>query len=151
MHPMSVAVRPLQKGTVNTQTTAKDVQHVADPYKWLKGKGKSAINYCTNMGNTTTKFRKALINGDESLACQIYESNPQLKETLDPNTSYGETYQHNTPLHYAARHGMSRILGLKKKDNFSCFFRSQAVSQFRINLFKGRKYSFYICRRSCYC
>ncbi|XP_010570790.1 PREDICTED: ankyrin repeat and IBR domain-containing protein 1 isoform X5 [Haliaeetus leucocephalus] len=63
------------------------------------------------MGNTTTKFRKALINGDENLACQIYESNPQLKETLDPNTSYGETYQHNTPLHYAARHGMNRILG----------------------------------------
>lgn len=65
----------------------------------------------SNMGNTTTKFRKALMNGDENLACQIYESNPQLKETLDPNTSYGETYQHNTPLHYAARHGMNRILG----------------------------------------
>ncbi|XP_074918448.1 ankyrin repeat and IBR domain-containing protein 1 isoform X2 [Chelonoidis abingdonii] len=63
------------------------------------------------MGNTTTKFRKALINGDENLACQIYESNPQLKESLDPNTSYGELYQHNTPLHYAARHGMNRILG----------------------------------------
>ncbi|XP_060638249.2 ankyrin repeat and IBR domain-containing protein 1 isoform X2 [Anolis sagrei] len=63
------------------------------------------------MGNTTTKFRKALINGDESLACQIYESNPQLKESLDPNISYGEPYQHNTPLHYAARHGMNRILG----------------------------------------
>ncbi|XP_053118305.1 ankyrin repeat and IBR domain-containing protein 1 isoform X4 [Hemicordylus capensis] len=63
------------------------------------------------MGNTTTKFRKALINGDENLACQIYEGNPQLKESLDPNISYGEPYQHNTPLHYAARHGMHRILG----------------------------------------
>ncbi|XP_046950633.1 ankyrin repeat and IBR domain-containing protein 1 isoform X3 [Lynx rufus] len=63
------------------------------------------------MGNTTTKFRKALINGDENLACQIYENNPQLKESLDPNISYGEPYQHNTPLHYAARHGMNRILG----------------------------------------
>ncbi|XP_055277655.1 ankyrin repeat and IBR domain-containing protein 1 [Moschus berezovskii] len=63
------------------------------------------------MGSSTTKFRKALINGDENLACQIYESNPQLKESLDPNTSYGEPYQHNTPLHYAARHGMNRILG----------------------------------------
>lgn len=62
------------------------------------------------MGNTTTKFRKALINGDENLACQIYENNPQLKESLDPNTSYGEPYQHNTPLHYAARHGMNKIL-----------------------------------------
>ncbi|XP_064410855.1 ankyrin repeat and IBR domain-containing protein 1 isoform X3 [Latimeria chalumnae] len=62
------------------------------------------------MGNTTTKFRKALINGDENLACQLYEGSPQLKESLDPNTSYGEPYQHNTPLHYAARHAMSRLL-----------------------------------------
>lgn len=62
------------------------------------------------MGNTTTKFRKALINGDESLAYQLYESNPQFKESLDPNTSYGEPYQHNTPLHYAARHAMSKLL-----------------------------------------
>ncbi|RXM99585.1 Ankyrin repeat and IBR domain-containing protein 1 [Acipenser ruthenus] len=62
------------------------------------------------MGNTATKFRKALINGDETLASQLYESNPQFKESLDPNTSYGEPYQHNTPLHYAARHAMSRLL-----------------------------------------
>ncbi|XP_060907019.1 ankyrin repeat and IBR domain-containing protein 1-like [Labrus mixtus] len=62
------------------------------------------------MGNTATKFRKALINGDEMLACQLYESNPQFKEALDPNSTYGESYQHNTPLHYAARHGMTRLL-----------------------------------------
>ncbi|XP_070643255.1 ankyrin repeat and IBR domain-containing protein 1 isoform X7 [Bos indicus] len=93
-----------------------NVKHVAEAFKkWLKGDGKSAIAYQKkakqNMGSSTTKFRKALINGDENLACQIYESNPQLKESLDPNTSYGEPYQHNTPLHYAARHGMNRILG----------------------------------------
>uniref|UniRef100_A0A3Q4MM62 Ankyrin repeat and IBR domain-containing protein 1 n=1 Tax=Neolamprologus brichardi TaxID=32507 RepID=A0A3Q4MM62_NEOBR len=62
------------------------------------------------MGNTATKFRKALINGDELLACQLYESNPQFKEALDPNSTYGESYQHNTPLHYAARHAMTRLL-----------------------------------------
>ncbi|KAG7458279.1 hypothetical protein MATL_G00236470 [Megalops atlanticus] len=62
------------------------------------------------MGNTATKFRKALINGDEGLAYQLYESNPQFKESLDPNTSYGEPYQHNTPLHYASRHAMSRLM-----------------------------------------
>nr|XP_030713152.1 ankyrin repeat and IBR domain-containing protein 1 isoform X5 [Globicephala melas] len=93
-----------------------NVKHVVEAFKkWLKGEGKSATTYQKktkqNMGNTTTKFRKALINGDENLACQIYENNPQLKESLDPNTSYGEPYQHNTPLHYAARHGMNRILG----------------------------------------
>ncbi|KAK2096327.1 Ankyrin repeat and IBR domain-containing protein 1, partial [Saguinus oedipus] len=92
-----------------------NVKDVAEVFqKWLKIEGKKC--HCLsetkqNMGNTTTKFRKALINGDENLACQIYENNPQLKESLDPNTSYGEPYQHNTPLHYAARHGMNKILG----------------------------------------
>ncbi|CAL8248616.1 unnamed protein product [Lota lota] len=62
------------------------------------------------MGNTATKFRKALINGDELLSCQLYEGNPQFKEAMDPNTSYGETHQHNTALHYAARHAMTRLL-----------------------------------------
>lgn len=62
------------------------------------------------MGNAATKFRKALINGDELLAWQLYESNPQFKEALDPNTSYGESYQHNTPLHYVARHAMAHLL-----------------------------------------
>ncbi|XP_034408999.1 ankyrin repeat and IBR domain-containing protein 1-like [Cyclopterus lumpus] len=62
------------------------------------------------MGNTATKFRKALINGDEALAYQLYEGNPQFKEALDPNSTYGESYQHNTPLHYASRHAMSRLL-----------------------------------------
>ncbi|XP_030644987.1 ankyrin repeat and IBR domain-containing protein 1 [Chanos chanos] len=62
------------------------------------------------MGNTATKFRKALISGDEGLAWQLYESNPQFKDALDPNASYGEPYQHNTPLHYAARHAMSRLI-----------------------------------------
>uniref|UniRef100_A0A668AEN9 Ankyrin repeat and IBR domain-containing protein 1 n=1 Tax=Myripristis murdjan TaxID=586833 RepID=A0A668AEN9_9TELE len=62
------------------------------------------------MGNTATKFRKALINGDELLACQLYDSNPQFKDALDPNATYGEPYQHNTPLHYAARHAMARLL-----------------------------------------
>lgn len=62
------------------------------------------------MGNTATKFRKALINGDEGLSYTLYEGNPQFKEAMDPNTSYGEPYQHNTPLHYAARHAMTRLL-----------------------------------------
>ncbi|CAG12913.1 unnamed protein product, partial [Tetraodon nigroviridis] len=62
------------------------------------------------MGNTATKFRKALINGDETLACQLYESNQQFRDALDPNSTYGESYQHNTPLHYAAGHAMTRLL-----------------------------------------
>ncbi|XP_029919341.1 ankyrin repeat and IBR domain-containing protein 1-like isoform X2 [Myripristis murdjan] len=62
------------------------------------------------MGNTATKFRKALVSGDEALAWQLYEGNPQFREGLDPNASYGEQYQHNTPLHYVCRHAMTRLL-----------------------------------------
>uniref|UniRef100_A0A8C7DSW2 Ankyrin repeat and IBR domain-containing protein 1 n=1 Tax=Oncorhynchus kisutch TaxID=8019 RepID=A0A8C7DSW2_ONCKI len=62
------------------------------------------------MGNTATKFRKALVSGDEALAWQLYEGNSQFREGLDPNASYGETYQHNTPLHYTCRHAMTRLL-----------------------------------------
>ncbi|XP_068188533.1 ankyrin repeat and IBR domain-containing protein 1-like [Antennarius striatus] len=62
------------------------------------------------MGNTATKFRKALVGGDEILAWQLYEGNPQFREGLDPNASYGEQYQHNTPLHYVCRHAMTRLL-----------------------------------------
>lgn len=62
------------------------------------------------MGNTATKFRKALVGGDEGLAWQLYEGNPQFRESLDPNASYGEQYQHNTALHYVCRHAMTRLL-----------------------------------------
>lgn len=79
------------------------------------------------MGNTATKFRKALINGDELLACQLYESNPQFKEALDPNSTYGESYQHNTPLHYAARHAMTRLLRLGYGPNKSKYASRQNV------------------------
>nr|XP_061787267.1 ankyrin repeat and IBR domain-containing protein 1-like isoform X2 [Nerophis lumbriciformis] len=62
------------------------------------------------MGNTASKFRKALVGGDEALAWQLYEGNPQFRDGLDPNASYGEQYQHNTPLHYVCRHAMTRLL-----------------------------------------
>ncbi|KAL4616916.1 ankyrin repeat and IBR domain-containing protein 1-like isoform X2 [Arapaima gigas] len=62
------------------------------------------------MGNTGGKFRKALVGGDEVLAWQIYEGHPQFRESLDPNASYGEAYQHNTPLHFASRHAMTQLL-----------------------------------------
>lgn len=62
------------------------------------------------MGNTATKFRKTLVSGDEALAWQLYEGNPQFRDGLDPNASYGEQYQHNTALHYVCRHAMTRLL-----------------------------------------
>lgn len=83
------------------------------------------------MGNTATKFRKALVNGDDVLACHLYESNPQFKEALDPNSTYGESYQHNTPLHYASRHAMARLLrsgsGSSKQTQITWTFRGASL------------------------
>lgn len=39
----------------------------------------------------------------------MYSSSPELK-TLNPNLSCGESHNHNTLLHYAAKHGMKHLL-----------------------------------------
>ncbi|XP_013414863.1 uncharacterized protein LOC106176856 isoform X2 [Lingula anatina] len=62
------------------------------------------------MGSSSSKFRKHLQNGDEYAALQLYESNADLRKALDPNMSYGETYQHQTPLHFAAQYAMKSLL-----------------------------------------
>ncbi|XP_066548468.1 ankyrin repeat and IBR domain-containing protein 1-like [Amia ocellicauda] len=62
------------------------------------------------MGHTCSKFRKALIKGDETLANQIYQKNSKLKKFLDPNASCGKRYGCNTALHYASRHAMTHLL-----------------------------------------
>ncbi|XP_025831611.1 ankyrin repeat and IBR domain-containing protein 1-like isoform X3 [Agrilus planipennis] len=62
------------------------------------------------MGSTSSKFKKYLQHGDEFAAMQIYQSSPELRKNLDPNLSYGENHNHNTALHYAAKHGMKHLL-----------------------------------------
>ena len=62
------------------------------------------------MGSSSSKFRKHLQNGDEYAALQLYYSSSDLRKGLDPNSSYGDTYSHDTPLHYAARHAMKSLL-----------------------------------------
>ncbi|CAH0386783.1 unnamed protein product [Bemisia tabaci] len=62
------------------------------------------------MGSTSSKFKKYLTNGDEFAAMQIYQSSPELRKNLDPNLSYGDSHLHNTPLHYASKHGMKHLL-----------------------------------------
>lgn len=44
------------------------------------------------------------------LITKVYQSSGDLKKHLDPNLSYGENHNHNTPLHYAAKHGMKHLL-----------------------------------------
>ncbi|RZF33312.1 hypothetical protein LSTR_LSTR007657 [Laodelphax striatellus] len=62
------------------------------------------------MGSASSKFKKYIQHGDEFAAMQIYQSSPELRKSLDPNLSYGENHQHNTALHYAAKHGMKHLL-----------------------------------------
>ncbi|XP_077997276.1 uncharacterized protein LOC144450510 [Glandiceps talaboti] len=68
------------------------------------------------MGSTSSKFRKALQNGEEYVAMQLYMNSPELRKSLDPNLSYGDNYNHDTPLHCVSRHGMKSLLRLFLKD-----------------------------------
>ena len=41
---------------------------------------------------------------------KVYQNSPELRRSLDPNLGYGEHHQHNTAMHYAAKHGMKHLL-----------------------------------------
>ncbi|XP_005093184.1 ankyrin repeat and IBR domain-containing protein 1 [Aplysia californica] len=62
------------------------------------------------MGSASSKFRKHLQSGDEVQALQLYRNNGELRKALDPNCSYGDSHQHETPLHLASKHGMPTLL-----------------------------------------
>ena len=62
------------------------------------------------MGTSSSKFRKHLQNGEEYAAMQLYQGNPEFRRSLDPNLTYGESHQHNTPLHLVAQHSMKSML-----------------------------------------
>lgn len=62
------------------------------------------------MGGTSAKFRKALQTGDERAAEEIYLHSSDFQKSFDPNASYGENYGHHSPLHYASRYGMLKLV-----------------------------------------
>lgn len=64
------------------------------------------------MGSASSKLRKHLQTGDEVQALRLYRSDSELRKALDPNCSYGDSHQHETPLHLAARNGMQTLLGI---------------------------------------
>ncbi|RUS73894.1 hypothetical protein EGW08_018345 [Elysia chlorotica] len=64
------------------------------------------------MGSASSKLRKHLQSGDEVQALRLYRSDSELRKVLDPNCSYGDSHQHETPLHLAARNGMQTLLGI---------------------------------------
>lgn len=65
------------------------------------------------MGGSSSKFRKYLQHGDEYAAMQLFNSHVELHKSLDPNSSYGDSHGHDTPMHYAARHAMKPLLRYK--------------------------------------
>ena len=62
------------------------------------------------MGSSSSKFKKYLQHGDEYAAMQVYQSSSELRKALQPNYSYGDHHNHNTPLHYAAKHAMKHLI-----------------------------------------
>ena len=62
------------------------------------------------MGSSSSKFRKHLSNGDEVAALHLYNNNSDLRKGLDPNCSYGDHHNHETPLHYASKNAMKSLL-----------------------------------------
>ncbi|ESO82483.1 hypothetical protein LOTGIDRAFT_134513 [Lottia gigantea] len=62
------------------------------------------------MGSASSKFRKYLQSDNEVAALQLYQNNGDLRKALDPNCSYGDSHQHETPLHICSRHGMRSLL-----------------------------------------
>uniref|UniRef100_A0A131Y3K0 RBR-type E3 ubiquitin transferase n=1 Tax=Ixodes ricinus TaxID=34613 RepID=A0A131Y3K0_IXORI len=68
------------------------------------------------MGTASGKFRRYLVNGDEYSALQVFESNPELHKTVDPNCFYWDPANQCTPLHLAARHAMKPLLRVFLED-----------------------------------
>ncbi|EEC20064.1 ankyrin repeat containing protein [Ixodes scapularis] len=68
------------------------------------------------MGSASSKFRRHLQNGDEYSALQVFETNPELRKTVDPNCFYWDPGNQCTPLHLAARHAMKPLLRVFLED-----------------------------------
>lgn len=63
------------------------------------------------MGSSASKFRKAVIKGDEATALHVHEKNSHLLKAFDPNEPIGTILDHqNSYLHFAAKHGMKDLL-----------------------------------------
>ena len=62
---------------------------------------------------------------------QLYQSSAELQKGFNPNASYGESYSHNTAMHYAARHGMKHLLrfGLHEKNTLRVKIETQGLIQ----------------------
>ncbi|KAG8200864.1 hypothetical protein JTE90_015769 [Oedothorax gibbosus] len=62
------------------------------------------------MGSSSSKFRRYLQNGDEYAALETFQNSVELQKSLEPNSSYGDSLKHNTPLHLVSQHAMKPLL-----------------------------------------
>ena len=70
----------------------------------------SVFKMTWEMGSSSSKFRKHLSNGDEYAALNQYNNSSELRKVLDPNSSYGDSHNHETALHYASKFAMKSLL-----------------------------------------
>ena len=91
------------------------------------------------MGTSSSKFKKYLQHGDEYAAMQVYQNSSELRKNLHPNFGYGDHHQHNTPIHYASRHGMKHLIRAFLSDLGKSFITSSLTS----NIFQNCRLSFF--------
>lgn len=96
--------------TKRNSPLSRHIVHFYTPIGSVSLWSRIGIGRSAKMGSTSSKFKKYLQHGDEFAAMQIYQSSPELRKNLDPNLSYGENHNHNTALHYAAKHGKYMLL-----------------------------------------
>lgn len=77
-------------------------------FVYCGGEHATAIN--ADMGSSTSKLKKKLAKGDECAALVLFDTNKDLQKKFDPNSTYGERYNHDTPLHMASRYALRRAL-----------------------------------------
>lgn len=59
---------------------------------------------------------------------QVFQSSPELQKNLNPNLSYGEHHNHDTALHFAAKHGMKHLLRLVISEWMKFFHSTMLIS-----------------------
>lgn len=80
------------------------------------------------MGSSSSKLKKKLRKGDEESVLQLLDNSKALQKSFDPNSSYGDRYNNDTPLHLAARHAMKRTLWYANNSHVVLFSKSHHFS-----------------------
>ena len=69
-----------------------------------------AAGFETAMGGTESRFNSLIVEGNETEALELWESNPELQARFRPDLPIKSTQQRDTPLHSAARGAMKDLM-----------------------------------------